>query len=144
AGRLIATYQWNDQIVTRARAVLVSPEDQARLRAYHDRLVDEVARAPKEVSLATLMPPLFRLALERGATADPARENRAAILVLAFYANGKGLGAIIPAASQWVQPRHCTVTLAGRDDFPKHFLISAAIAAEAGTPLADAVGVYKE
>jgi len=36
------------------------------------------------------------------------------------------------------------VTLAGRDDFPKHFLISAAIASEAGSPLADAIGVYKE
>ena len=37
-----------------------------------------------------------------------------------------------------------TVTLDGRDDFPKHFLISAAIAAEAGSPLADAIGLYKE
>ena len=31
-----------------------------------------------------------------------------------------------------------------RDDFPKHFIISAALAAHAGTPLSDAVGVYKE
>jgi len=27
---------------------------------------------------------------------------------------------------------------------PKHFLVSAAIAAEAGSPLADAIGLYKE
>jgi hypothetical protein len=31
-----------------------------------------------------------------------------------------------------------------RDDFPKHFIISAALAARAGGSLADAVGVYKE
>jgi hypothetical protein len=36
------------------------------------------------------------------------------------------------------------VTLLGREDFTLHFLISAVIAAEAGTPLADAVGLWKE
>jgi hypothetical protein len=30
------------------------------------------------------------------------------------------------------------------DDFPKHFIISAALAATAGGSLSDAVGVYKE
>jgi hypothetical protein len=71
-------------------------------------------------------------------------ENRAAIFALAFYASGTGLAAVTPAAAQWPQARRRTVTLAGRDDFPKHFLISAVIAAAAGSPLADAVGLYKE
>jgi len=142
--KLTVTYRWNDAVAERARAVLVAPEDQARLRAYHDRLVDAVAKAPAKVSLATLMPPLFLLALDRGASGDIVRETRAAIVVLAFYANGKGLAEIVSAARQWPQPARRTVTLAGRDDFPKHFLISAAIAAQAGTPLADAIGVYKE
>ncbi len=143
-GRLTVTYRWNDDIAAHARAVLVAPEDQARLRAYHDRLVDAVVKAPNNVSLASLMRPLFLLAVDRGAAGDILRENRAAIVVLAFYANGKGLGEIVSAARQWPQPARRTVTLAGRDDFPKHFLISAAIAAEAGSPLADAIGVYKE
>jgi hypothetical protein len=143
-GRLTVTYQWSDAVAERARAVLVSPEDQARLRIYHDRLIEVVAQAPNKVSLATLMPPLFLRALDRGATDDIVREARAAIIVLAFYANGKGLSEIVSAAKRWPQPARRTVTLAGRDDFPKHFLISAAIAAEAGTPLADAIGVYKE
>jgi hypothetical protein len=142
--RLTVTYQWSDALAERARAVLVAPEDQARFRVYHDRLVDVVARAPANVSLATLLPPLFLLALDRGAAGDIVRETRAAIIVLTFYANGKGLGEIVAAAKAWPQPARRTVTLAGRDDFPKHFLISAAIAAEAGTPLADAIGVYKE
>lgn len=143
-GKLTVTYQWNDAVAERARAVLVTPEDQARLRVYHDRLVEVVAQAPNKVSLATLMPPLFLLALDRGASGDIVRETRAAIVVLAFYANGKGLGEIVSAATQWPHPARRTVTLAGRDDFPKHFLISAAIAAQAGTPFADAIGVYKE
>jgi hypothetical protein len=90
------------------------------------------------------MPPLFQTVLERSAGNDVSVENRAAILVLAFYVKGTGLAAIAPTAAQWPKPARRTVTLAGRDDFPKHFLISAAIAAEAGSPLADAVGLYKE
>jgi hypothetical protein len=143
-GRLTVTYVWNSDIEERARAVLRSPADQARLRAYHDRLVETVAKAPGKISLAALMPPLFRTVLERGVDGDVGAENRAAIVVLAFYANGTGLATIAPAAAQWPQPVRRTVTLADRDDFPKHFLISAVIAAEAGSPLADAVGLYKE
>jgi uncharacterized protein YfiM (DUF2279 family) len=143
-GRLTVTYRWSDDLARRARAVLVAPAEQARLRAYQERLAGAVARGPRTISLATLLPPLFQLALDRGAAGDVVAENRAAIVVLAFYANGKGLAEIVPAARQWPQPFRRTVTLAGRDDFPKHFLISAALAAEAGTPLADAIGVYKE
>jgi hypothetical protein len=51
---------------------------------------------------------------------------------------------VIPAAKAWRRPVQRTVKLNGRDDFSKHFLISAAIAAEAGSPLADAIGLYKE
>jgi hypothetical protein len=37
------------------------------------------------------MPRLFQTVLERGAGGDVAVENRAAIVVLAFYATGTGL-----------------------------------------------------
>lgn len=143
--RLVVRYVWSGDLGERARSVLLSATEQARLRAYQERLVETVAGAPDRVSLATLMPPLFRTVLERaGGGGDVAAENRAAILVLAFYANGTGLAAIAPAAARWAQPARRTVTLAGRGDFPKHFLVSAAISAEAGGPLADAVGVHKE
>jgi len=143
-GRLTVTYVWTDAFAERARSVLLSPTDQARLRAYHDRLVEAAAGAPNRVSLAELMPPLFRLAHERGASGDVARENRAAILVLALYVNGKGLAEIMSAAGQWPRATPRRVTLAGREDFPRHFLVSALIAAEAGSPLADVVGLQKE
>jgi len=143
-GRLTVSYVWSREIEARARNIVLPAAEQARLRAHHDRLVETVARAPSKVSLAALMPPLFRTALERAAGGDVRVENRAAILVLAFYANGTGLAAIVPGAAQWPKAARRTVTLAGRDDFSKHFLISAAIAAEAGSPLADAIGLQKE
>ena len=88
------------------------------------------------------MQALFQLAAERGG--DIGAEHRAAIIVMAFYVNGKGLGAIIPAARQWPTPLPLGVTLADRGDLAQHFTISAALAATAGSPLADAVGLYKE
>lgn len=143
-GELTLTYQWSDGVAARARSVLVSPDDQKRLHAYQERLADTVAKTPRSVSLATLMPPLFRLALDRGASGDQVRENRAAIVVLALYTTGQPLHRLAPEAATTRQPVGRSVTLAGREDFPKHFLVSAAIAAEAGSPLADAIGVYKE
>jgi hypothetical protein len=138
------TYVLNGGIGERARSALLSSTDQARLRAYHERLVEAVANAHARVSLAELMTPLFRIAIERGSAGDVVAEARAALVVLAFYANGIAPAAIVPAATQWAQPARRTVTLAGRDDFAKHFLISAAISATAGSPLADAIGLYKE
>jgi hypothetical protein len=58
--------------------------------------------------------------------------------------NGKGLAAIVPDAKDWPRPATRTVTLNGRTDFPQHFTVSAALAAHAGAPLSDAIGLYKE
>jgi len=143
-GKASFTVEWSDEVAAMARAVLVAPADQVRLRAYQERLADAVDKAPRTISLAALLPPLFQLALDRGATGDPVRENRAAIAVLALYVTGTPLSRIAPAATPGRRPAPRTVTLAGRDDFPKHFLVSATLAAEAGSPLADAIGVYKE
>ncbi len=144
--RVQVIYQWRDDIPDQVRAALLPPADQDRYRVYSDRLaeVTDKTGASRSISLSQLLPPMFALAKERSATGDAAKENRAAIVTLAFYSNGRGLSAIIPAAQAWRKPAPLTVTLDGRDDFPQHFLISAAIAAEAGSPLADAIGLYKE
>lgn len=143
---LRVVYAWREDIVARLRNAVLPADDVQRLRVYHDRLVATVAKLPPNagVSLARLLPPLFELARQQAAGSDAARENRAAIITLAFYANGRGLAALTPAARAWPVPATHTVTLGGRDDFAKHFLISAALAAEAGGALADAIGVYKE
>lgn len=91
------------------------------------------------------MPPLFTLASQRSAGgADALAENRAALLTLALQATGRRMSDLVPAIQAAPQRQPVVVTLAGRDDFAQHFLISAVVALEGGGPLADAIGVYKE
>ena len=144
-GRMQVVYQWSDDIPKRLLEALLPQPDQERIHAYSDRLVDVAQAMPGgSVSLARLLPPMFELARQRSASGEAALEIRAALIALAFYANGRGLSAIIPAAKSWRQPRLLAVTLNARNDSPLHFLISAALAAEAGSRLSDAIGLYKE
>jgi hypothetical protein len=144
-GQVAVAYQVPSKPPHTLPAVMLSPDDQQRLRAYQERLalISNAAKATN-VSLTELLAALFELAELRSPQGNPAAENRAALLVLAFYVNGKPLGTLLPAANQWPRAMAQKVTLNGRDDFAKHFIVSAALAAHAGSPLADAVGVYKE
>jgi hypothetical protein len=139
-------YRWREALLTRAREVAVPPQDVPRLQAYQQRLVEIAAQAAtaRELPLRLLLDQLFGLAAERSQDADAPAENRAALLAVAFYVNGRGLTAIVPQAAEWPRPQPRTVVLRGRRDLAQHFAVSAALAAAAGTPLADAVGVYKE
>ncbi|MDO9238672.1 MAG: hypothetical protein Q7U30_01550 [Methylicorpusculum sp.] len=90
------------------------------------------------------MQPLFSEAKERSQNGEAVKENRAVILVLAFYANQKNLSKLISQSKTWSRPNWRSVKLQNREDLTKHYLVSALLAAYAGTPLADAVGLYKE
>jgi hypothetical protein len=144
-GQLAIAYEWQSKLRDKLRSVVISPDDQERLHAYHERLA-LISKAPKakSVSLTELMVAMFELAEVRSRQGGGAAENRAAILVLVFYVTGQPLGKILPAANDWPQPVGQTVTLNGRDDMAKHFIVSAALASNAGGPLSDAVGLYKE
>ena len=115
------------------------------MRIYQERLatVTGSLKTP-DVSLTELLVALFTLAAERSNDHNAVTENRAAIPLLTFFVNGENLVAIVPDAKSWSQPVTRRVLLNRRDDFPKHFIISAALAARAGGPLSDAVGIYKE
>jgi hypothetical protein len=142
---LAVTYEWQDHLAAKMRAILVPPEEQERLRAYHERLVESSrSLSAKNHSLIELLVPLFKLAAERSDRTLAAAENRAALLVLTAYINGSGLDKLMPEAKNWPRPTQHGVLLNRRDDSAKHFMISAALAANAGGPLADAVGLYKE
>lgn len=145
-GLLQVNFEWSVAAASQIKSVLVPPEEQARWRAYQDRLVALTSSLPRDqpVSLERLLGPLLQLARERAAQGDAALEHRAMVVVLAFYVNGKGLAALVPSARSWPVPARRVVTLAGRTDFPQHFTISAALTATAGSPLSDAVGLYKE
>lgn len=138
---------WNEEALGQLRAALVPPVEQQRFEAYQARLVNLVAQSPeprRPLRLEELLDPMLGLAAQRATTGDWAAEHRAAIVALAFYVNGQGLEAIVPGARDWPAPAPRRVTMAGRTDTPLHFMVSAAVAAAAGSPLADAVGLYKE
>ena len=143
---LLVTYAWPGDGRQRVMATLLRPEDRERLRPYHDRIVELAARAEPawQAPLAELLVPLFELARIRSAAegADAAAENRAAIVALTLYASGRGAGGVLPA--DWPRARPMRLLLAGRDDFPLHFLVSAALVVEGSSPLAQAIGLYKE
>jgi hypothetical protein len=143
-GRIEIVYEVPADLQSKLPGVLVSADDQERLRIYQERLslISNTAKVAN-VSLTELLVALFELAEIRSRQGNAVAENRSALLVLAFYVNDKPLAALMPAA-EWPQPKPQTVTLNGRNDFSRHFIVSAALAAVAGTPLADAVGVYKE
>ncbi len=145
---LKVAFEWNDAAASQIKAALVPAQDQERWKVYQARLVELTARsgpvASARIPMEQLLAPLMQLAAQRAKGDDAAAENRAALVVLAFYINGKGLAALVPGARDWPAPTPRTVTLGGRTDFPQHFSISAALAATAGSPLSDAVGVYKE
>ena len=145
-GVLKVVFEWNDLAANQLKAALVPADDQARWQAYQARLVELTSQQPsgRGFSLDQLLRPMLQLARQRAEGASATAENRAVMVVLAFYVNGEGLGALVPAARAWPAPEQRVVTLAGRTDSPQHFMVSAALAATAGSPLSDAVGVYKE
>jgi hypothetical protein len=144
---LRVTYAWQSDSMRRLLEGLLPADEVMRLRAYSDRLVEVVARQGNswELPMVQLVPPLFDLARQRSAAGgDAASENRAALAVLTLFANGRHLGSVLPAARGWPRPRLVRLMLAGRQDFPQHFLVSAALATEGTSPLSKAIGLYKE
>ncbi|MCF7985015.1 MAG: hypothetical protein K9L70_11485, partial [Thiohalocapsa sp.] len=76
------------------------------------------------------------------AAVDAATRNRAAILALASYVNGRRFPSHLD--DQADLPRWRAVVLRGRRDLAEHFMASAALASEGGSRLSDLLGVAKE
>jgi hypothetical protein len=148
AQQMLLNYQWRADSLKRVLATLWPATEQQRIKRHHERLLSlsRNYQPGAAVSLAALLPPMFELARARSAEAgaNAVAENRAAILTLALHASGQSWATLMPAARDWPRITPLRVTLAGREDFPQHFLISAALAVEGGGPLSDAIGVYKE
>lgn len=139
-------YAWTADFPDRLRNAALTSEDRARLKAYQLRLA-ELSRAtgtPKAVPLPDVLIPLMRLAAERSVDGGAHLENRALLIVLALQMGGRDIARFIPEAKEWVRAARTRITLAGRADLAQHFVISAALAALGGGPLADAIGVHKE
>lgn len=141
---LLVRYQWRPDLPGQISNALLSSQEREQLLVYQKRLTELSKSGAGVIGLTDLIRPLFELASVRSKTGDPTLENRAVIRVLAFYVNQKDLSTLVQGVEHWPRPKWRPVTLQNRDDFSKHFLISAFLAADAGTPLANAMGVYKE
>lgn len=125
---------------TPAAARLVDP---LRLEGAHRRLAEAASSFGREPSLVELL-----RAVSPVATASEAPglvdDHRASLVIAAFYINGWPIRSIVPDARRWPIVPSRRVTLNGRRDQARHFVISAAIAAAAGSAFSDVVGLYKE
>jgi hypothetical protein len=139
--QVIVSYVWEPALLDRARSIALNPDDLVRIRSAQEALaalLDHQA-AGKAVALVDILSPM--LDLDGG---DQRLNRRAALVVLAAYLAEKNLTSLIPDARDWPQPRPVELKLGGRYDSAQHFIISATLAAWAGEPVADAIGVYKE
>jgi hypothetical protein len=142
-------YRWNPELLTRlerkSAELLIAPDDQARMLAYAEQLDTLLKPHPRgsTVPLVNIMGPLFTYALQTGN--DAREENRAAFTALAAYLGGISLPRLLEGDSRSIRraPR-VLLSLHGRRDFAEHFVISAALSANGGSRLANAIGLMKE
>ncbi len=135
------TYVWEAEILDRARSIALPGDDVARLREAQEKLAAllDQHKTGTPTPLVGVLRPLL------ATHGDDRRERRrAALLVLAAYLAGKDLTSIAPQARGWRRLRTVELTLRGRDDTAQHFVVSAALAAWADQPIAEAIGLYKE
>ncbi|PKO80053.1 MAG: hypothetical protein CVU19_14505 [Betaproteobacteria bacterium HGW-Betaproteobacteria-13] len=123
--RVDIAYVWLPELLSRARALALPSETTQQLEAAQRDLAGLLGfRAQGQaLPLPAVLKPL---------------------LVLASYLAGRDLAAVIPEAAAWPRPSRRELTLHGREDTAQHFIISAALSAWAGEPIADAIGLYKE
>jgi hypothetical protein len=143
--RLTVVYRWQGGNPFRAGSSVFAAADRERLLRQQTLLATASRRdGSAPATLSGVLQPQLQLAAERSAGGDAVAENRAAILVTTLHVLGVPLHQVLPEAAGWPRPVGRSVTLDGRDDLAKHFMLSAAIAAYADTALADAIGLYKE
>ncbi|MGZ8216294.1 hypothetical protein [Methylomagnum sp.] len=143
-GRLAVSVNWNRNVLAQAEGLMDDLADRERLLVYQDKLAELVAQPniKRFVRLGTLMQPLFALAKSRADDGgDPVAENRALIVVLAAYVNGKNLALGAPIAAE---PARRDVLLNRRIDTAQHFMGSASLAMTGHRALADVIGLAKE
>lgn len=138
------TYQWRADSIEMLRGHLITTDERRALVAYHQFLVAEVDRQGRTLTFTRLLEATFRFAQVRSKSADPVAENKAAIIVLAAYANGGGLSQLIPEARDWPKPRRAKLRLHGRRDLVQHFMTSATLAVAGGGAMSNAIGLRKE
>ena len=140
---LAVTYESQPNILEAIGGEMVASADRPTLLRYQASLASWLKEQPRRTRLE-LAGPLSHLLAEAAAQppqADPIAENRAAIMVLAAYVNGR---VIRDPAAKSAPPRVRPLFLRGRRDLSQHFMSSAVLAIQGNDTLSHLVGWYKE
>lgn len=145
--RAVLVYTWQADSTRRALGSLLPAAEQQRARVYWEALQQQLPPPGglDQRPTVEVLQPLAVLALSRSTDeASTALEARALLVALALHASGRGPATLFPTADDWPAASPSWLSFARRQDFGQHFLISAALASEAGGPLSDAIGLQKE
>ena len=118
---------------------------QERLAAYREARLAALTGTPEEVPLARILPAFGARLRQRVARedSDPRAETRAAFAVLTFHAVHHPIEDLTgPLETPDPPERHLTVQ--GRGDLTKHYLVSALTTMVSSRLLGDALGLAKE
>ncbi len=145
-------YQWSPDVIEKLRTqgqdFLIPADEKQRLLIYSERL-STISKSlnGRTVSMSLFLRELFQFAQQRTKAGSKAEaENRALLQNLAAFSVGRNINRFIDTANSKPLPGYGRVklTLLGRDDLAKHFLVSAAITVSGGSGLANLAGIYKE
>jgi hypothetical protein len=119
------------------------------VRSHVERLLEAAPSLPRgEPRLGAAVEVAFARARERSATSPPVLENRAALLALGILLGHRRLEDFVGqvmAERDWRRAAPLArTTLRGRDDWTKHFFVSAALTVLSAQAPSDAIGVFKE
>ena len=116
--------------------------------AHVQRLIERAEAGELQSNFGSYMQSAFEFARERSMRGDPVQENRAAILALGYlvghYRIKTFVGPEIPSPPSVMRSQIAKMNLRGRNDWVRHFTVSAALAVLANVATSDAVGLLKE
>ena len=126
----------------------VTAADRARERDHPEDRAGDRDQDRGDDRFARLLQGAFRLARARSAGGDPIAENQGAILALAAVFGHPHVatlaGLSVPPDSTWLARRQGELLLRQRDDWVKHFLVSAGLTQITTAVVSDAAGLLKE
>lgn len=117
------------------------------MKAHTEKLLS-LARKNDTLTFGQCVQTAFATASERSVDADPIHENRAALLALGYVLGHsrvkKFVGPEIPDVPPELSKKFRAVSLRGRDDWSRHFTLSAALEVLSNELASHAIGVLKE
>jgi hypothetical protein len=119
------------------------------VRSHVERLLEAAPSSPRgEPRLGAAVEVAFARARERSATSPAVLENRAALLALGILLGHRRLEDFVGQVldeRDWLRAAPLArATLRGREDWTKHFFVSAALTVLSAQAPSDAIGVFKE